>query len=85
MTTALSFAQTTEEILHNRYWAYRERFNKMFIQLGKEPGQGFPFSDLKRDWHNPAKKADANGDDITPTVDHDFLGTLNVGGDEYNE
>lgn len=40
----MSQSLSNEEILHDRYWSYRERFRKYFTVVGKEAGNGLPFS-----------------------------------------
>lgn len=36
------FAQT-DSILQNKYWSYRDRFKKLFVKVGDDPGESLPF------------------------------------------
>lgn len=73
---------TNEEILHNRYWTYRERFRKFFTIINEKAGSGLPFSDIvMQDWLW-VQQADANGNPVIPaTQNANTHGKLNVGGD----
>ncbi|MGA1772463.1 MAG: hypothetical protein ACO39T_09360, partial [Flavobacteriaceae bacterium] len=43
-------AQTTESELENKYWNYRDRLIKNFVQIGKEPGQSITAAQLYDFW-----------------------------------
>lgn len=76
-----TFAQT-EEILHDRYWSYRERFRKHFTIINEKSGSGLPFSDiLLQDWIH-TNEVDNNGNLVIPQQKSaNTHGKLNVGGD----
>jgi hypothetical protein len=74
-------AQTTTDIeLHNRYWTYRENFRKYFSSIGKENGQGLPFSDIRLGTGADVVPLDNSGA-VIPNASGGFKGMLNVGGD----
>ena len=72
------FSQSNDELLQDRYWSYRELFRRHFISIGKDPGQGFPFSDISGISMNNIQ-VDNSGNDTTGMVN--TSGRLNVGGD----
>ena len=43
-------AQTTEFELENKYWNYRDRLIKDFVQIGDEPGQSITAAQLYDFW-----------------------------------
>jgi len=43
-------AQTTEFELENKYWNYRDRLIKNFVQIGEEPGQSITAAQLYDFW-----------------------------------
>ncbi len=78
--TGLVLAQTAEETLHNRYWTYRDRFKKLFVQIGGYAGQSLPVEHLALDAALWNIKVDANFNDIAGTEDG-FYSKMHFGGD----
>lgn len=71
-----------EEILHDRYWSYKERFRKYFTIINDKAGGGLPFSDIVMQNWLAVIEADAQGNPLnTPLHDINTHGKLNVGGD----
>ena len=79
-STNLKAQSTTDIALHNRYWTYRENFRKYFISIGKENGEGLPFSDIKVGLGADVIPLDNKGV-VIPNTSGGFKGMLNVGGD----
>jgi hypothetical protein len=76
----ISFAQSSTDLeLHDRYWNYRERLRKHFSSIGKDPGQGFAFSEITTHASKNIK-VNSSGVDIAGQ-EGNTSGRLNMGGD----
>lgn len=72
---------SNQEVLHNRYKTYRERFRKYFTVIGRDRGNGLPFSDIEIQGWIKAIEVDISGNPITNGQNPNTHGKLNVGGD----
>src|SRR5690606_4551711 len=82
--TEPSFSQvSTEEQLHDRYWAYREQFRKYFTIISEDPGGGIAFTELlHQDWLHAREYDPISGEIVDPSsLNPNTKGKLSIGGD----